>query len=87
MLRLRKAALVRNHKTPVDFVTDRFQSQILRYTILVLQIVPSLFYTTAQVIALKATCNSIFGLDDDTLYPVVLIMFVTLMFEWIGGMR
>ncbi|CAB9503644.1 Sodium/proline symporter [Seminavis robusta] len=87
VLRLRKAALVRNHKTPVDFVTDRFQSQILRYTLLVLQIVPSLFYTTAQVIALKTTCNSIFGLPPDTVYPVLLIVSVTLMFEWIGGLR
>lgn len=87
VLRLRKAALVRNHKTPVDFICDRFQSQLLRYTIVVLQIIPSLFYTTAQVIALKSTCNNIFGLDPDTIYPVLIIMTVTLLFEWIGGLR
>ena len=31
-VRLRKAGLVRNHSTPIDFITDRFRSQLLRYT-------------------------------------------------------
>lgn len=78
VLRLRKVALVRNHKTSVDFVTDRFQSQVLRGTMIVLQIVPSLFYATAQVVALKSTFNSIFELDPDTVYPVLIIIAVTL---------
>jgi Na+/proline symporter len=86
-LRLRKAALVRNHKTPVDFITDRFQSQLLRYTVLFLQVVPALIYITAQVVALKSTFNSIFGLDEDSVYPVIIIMFITLMFEWLGGIN
>ena len=30
-LRLRKASNIRNHQSPVDFITDRFQSQLLRY--------------------------------------------------------
>ncbi|CAB9503729.1 Sodium/proline symporter [Seminavis robusta] len=86
-LRLRKAALVRNHKTSVDFITDRFQSQVLRYTVLILQIVPSIFYLTAQVVALKSTFNSIFGLDQDEAYPVLIIMAITLLLEWVGGLR
>jgi sodium/proline symporter len=86
-LRLRKAAVVRNHKTPLDFITDRFQSQILRYTVLLLQVTPSMFYITAQVVALKATCNSIFGLETDNPYPVLIIMAITLLLEWIGGLR
>ena len=49
-LRLRKAALVRNHKTPVDFITDRFQSQVLRYTVLFLQIIPALIYINTKLI-------------------------------------
>jgi Na+/proline symporter len=85
---LRKAALiVRNHKTPVDFITDRFQSQLLRLTVLFLQVVPALIYITAQVVALKSTLNSIFGLDEDSAYPVIIIMFITLMFEWLGGIN
>ena len=52
-VRMRKAGLVRNHSTPVDFITDRFQSQILRYLIVALQIVTTLIYLAAQVIALK----------------------------------
>ena len=85
-LRLRKAALVRNHKTPVDFITDRFQSQLLRYTVLFLQVVPSMIYITAQVVALKNTFNTIFGLDADSIGPVILIMGITLLFEWVGGL-
>jgi sodium/proline symporter len=84
-LRLRKAALVRNHSTPVDFVTDRFQSQVLRYTVLFLQVVPALFYIMAQVAALKNTFNSIFGLDKDNPMPTIAIMTITLLFEWVGG--
>ena len=85
-VRLRKASLVRNHQTAVDFMTDRYQSQLLRYTIVVLQILPSLIFLAAQVIALKQTINSIFGLDIDQVYPVILIMFLILMFEWAGGL-
>ena len=47
-LRLRKLSMVRNHASPVDFITDRFQSQILRYTVVFLQVVPALFYLTGM---------------------------------------
>lgn len=85
-LRLRKASMVRNHQSPCDFITDRFQSQLLRYTIVFLQVVPSVIYLSAQVNALKGTFNAMFGLDPDTTYPVVVIMFLILMFEWAGGL-
>lgn len=81
-LRLRKAALVRNHKTPIDFITDRFQSQILRYTVLLLQTIPSMFYITAKVVALKSTVNTAFGIDQGSPIPVAIIMGITLLFEW-----
>jgi sodium/proline symporter len=84
-LRLRKAALVRNHSTPVDFVTDRFQSQVLRYTVLFLQVVPAVFYIMAQVVALKTTFNSIFNLEKENPIPTIAIMTITLLFEWVGG--
>ena len=64
-LRLRKASVVRNHQSPCDFITDRFQSQLLRYTIVFLQVVPSIIYLSAQVNALKGTFNALFGLDPD----------------------
>jgi len=54
-LRLRKTSLVRNHQSPVDFITDRYQCQILRYTVLFLQVIPSLIYLAAQVIAIKVS--------------------------------
>lgn len=37
-VRLRKASVVRNHHTPVDFLTDRFRSQTLRYSVVVIQV-------------------------------------------------
>lgn len=85
-LRLRKASLLRNHQSPVDFITDRYQSQVLRYTMVFQQVVPTIIYLAAQVIAIKSTFNSIFGLDPDTAYPVVLIMTAILVFEWLGGL-
>jgi len=82
MIRIRKPPYV-----PSPFFSGTTRSQVLRYTVVCLQVVPSLFYTTAQVIALKTTINSIFALDPDTVYPVIIVMAVTLMFEWVGGMR
>lgn len=86
-LRLRKASNIRNHQSPVDFITDRYQSQVLRYTILSLQILPTIIYLAAQVIAIKKTFNSIFELDPDNSYPVILIMVLILLFEWAGGLN
>jgi len=86
-LRLRKAGLMRNHASPVDFITDRFQSQLLRYTLLVLQTIPTVIYLAAQVIAIKGTFNSIFELDPDTSYPVIIIMGLILIAEWVGGLH
>jgi Na+/proline symporter len=86
-LRLRKASIIRNHQSPVDFITDRYQSQLLRYTIVFLQVLPTLIYLAAQVIAIKGTFNSIFELDPDATYPVILIMVLILIFEWLGGLN
>jgi len=51
-----------------------------------LQVVPGLIYLSAQVIAIKGTFNSIFELDPDEVYPVIIIMFLILSFEWAGGL-
>eukprot|EP00978_Attheya_sp_CCMP212_P006957 scaffold16242_cov55-Attheya_sp.AAC.4 len=84
--RLRKAGLVRNHQSPADFMTDRYCSQILRYTVVFLMLFPSIIYLVAQVTAIKSTFNSIFRLDVDAAWPVILIMFIILIFEWVGGL-
>jgi SSS family solute:Na+ symporter len=86
-LRLRKASLIRNHQSPVDYITDRYQSQLLRYTMVFLQVVPTVIYMAAQVVALKGTFNSIFELDPDSNYPVIIIMILILIFEWVGGLN
>ena len=86
-LRLRKASLLRNHQSPVDFITDRYQSQLLRYTVVFLQVLPTVIYLAAQVIAIKGTFNSIFELDPNTSYPVIIIMGLILVFEWVGGLN
>jgi solute:Na+ symporter, SSS family len=85
-LRLRKTSTYRNHQSPIDFVTDRYQSQILRYIMLCLQVWPTIVYLSAQVIAIKSTLNSIVGFDPDTAYPVIIIMGLILVFEWAGGL-
>ena len=87
-IRLRKASQVRNHQTPVDFITDRFQSQYLRFSIVLIQFISSMIYLAAQVNALKGTVNAMFGVDDplNTNWPVIVIMFLILAFEWFGGL-
>lgn len=86
-LRLLKTSMVRNHNSPVDFLTDRYQSQLLRYMIVFLQVVPTVIYLSAQVIAIKGTFNSIFELDADNIYPTVAIVALILIFEWVGGLN
>lgn len=85
-LRIRRAGLLRNHQSPTDLITDRYQSQVLRYTTLLLQLLPSIVYLAAQIIAIKVTFNSIFNLDPDAAYPVVIIMLCIVLFEWLGGL-
>lgn len=85
--RLRKVSQFRNHQSPADFITDRFQSQLLRYHVVFLQVLTSIIYLAAQVIAIKSTFNSIFGLEPDTIYPVIIIMIMILVFECIGGLN
>ena len=85
-LRLRKASLLRNHQSPVDFITDRYQSQVLRYSTVLLQALPAIIYLAAQIVAIKTTFNSIFNLDPDTAYPVILVMLAILVCEWVGGL-
>ena len=86
-LRLRKASNIRNHQTPVDFITDRYQCQLLRYTIVFLQILPAIIFLSAQVAALKNAFNAMFNLDPDAVYPVLIMMIIILLFEWVGGLR
>ena len=85
-VRLRKASVVRNHHTPVDFITDRFRSHLLRYSIMTIQVLASLIYLAAQVNALKSTFNAMFGFDPDDVWPVIIIMAIILAFEWAGGL-
>ncbi|KAL7554436.1 hypothetical protein ACHAWF_017879 [Thalassiosira exigua] len=85
-IRLRKSSNIRNHQSPVDFITDRYQSQLLRYTIVFLQVVPSVIYLAAQVAAIRSTFNAMFGLDPGTVYPAIIIMAIILVLEWVGGL-
>lgn len=85
-VRLRKVSLVRNHHTPVDFITDLWRSQLLRYTIFSIQILAAFIYLAAQVNALQSTFNGMFGFDPSDVWPVIVIMLIILAFEWAGGL-
>jgi sodium/proline symporter len=85
-LRLRRAATIRAHTSPSDFITDRYQSQLLRYTIVSLQLVPAVFYLAAQVTSLQTTFNGVFDIDSANPFPTIGIFFLILVFEWTGGL-
>jgi len=85
--RLHKISKLRNHSSPVDFITDRYQSQTLRYVIVFLQVLPTIIYLAAQVVAIKSTFNNIFGLDPNVAWPTILIMGLILVFEFVGGLN
>ena len=54
----------------------------MRYTVLTLQVLPAAVFLAAQVAAIKNTVNAMFGLSPDAVWPVIMIMFIILMFEW-----
>ena len=64
--RLRKASLVRNHQTPSDFITDMFQCQLLRYGVIIIQLVAQFIWMTSSVVAVKNSFNMAFHLDEDS---------------------
>jgi len=85
--RLRRASELRQHTSPADFVTDRFQSQYCRYAIVALQIVPTVIFLAGQVISIKLAFNQMFELDEDNPYPSIIVMSIILVFEWAGGLN
>jgi len=84
--RMRKASLVRNHQSPCDFITDRFGSQLLRYTVFLLMLVPTLIYLSAQLVALSDKFNDLFGIDHGNHTAVILIATFILLLEFLGGL-
>lgn len=85
-LRLRRASEIRNHQSPVDFITDRFQSQYCRTSIILLQLGPTAIFLAGQIVAIKLAFNPVFGLEKDNIWPSVIVVAVILMFEWAGGL-
>ena len=69
--RLRKASIVRNHTTPVDFITDMYQSNVLRYTIATCQMIAQFVWMCSNVVAIKNDFNSALGMDAD--YPWITV--------------
>lgn len=84
--RLRKAGAARNHSSPVDFITDRYQSHVLRYTIVFLQILPTLLYLAVHVIAIQRVVYGILGASTSTIVPTSIIMAFLLGSEMVGGL-
>jgi len=84
--RMRRASLVRHHQSPCDFITDRFRSQLLRYTILFLMLCPSIIYLAAQLISLSDTFNDLFSISHDDHTAVICIAIFILLLEFIGGL-
>ena len=75
--RLRKIGILRNHQSPIDFITDRFQSQVLRYTIMVLMFLPALCLLTGQLVAIRTTFNSLFDIPQES--PVATLVISALL--------
>ena len=69
--RLRKASMVRNHQTPVDFITDMYKSQLLRYSVSICQIVAQFIWMCSNVAAIKNDFNSALGMDPE--YPWITV--------------
>lgn len=69
--RLRKISLVRNHQTPVDFITDFYRSQLLRYTMAFCQVLSQFIWMCSNVVATKNAFNGAFGVDPD--YPWITV--------------
>lgn len=85
--RLRKASMVRNHQTPVDFITDMYQCQLLRYSIATCQIMSQFIWMATNVVAIRNDFNSALGMEPGYPWITVGIMAFILISEWFGGMN
>eukprot|EP00310_Coccolithus_braarudii_P016784 CAMPEP_0183352634 /NCGR_PEP_ID=MMETSP0164_2-20130417/29563_1 /TAXON_ID=221442 /ORGANISM="Coccolithus pelagicus ssp braarudi, Strain PLY182g" /LENGTH=753 /DNA_ID=CAMNT_0025525115 /DNA_START=56 /DNA_END=2318 /DNA_ORIENTATION=- len=88
MPRLRRLSEVRHYQGPGDFLSDRFRSQVLRYLVVILlMLVPSWMYLTAQINALTSVFNRLlFQLPDDSPWGTLIIATIILVYEWLGGL-
>eukprot|EP00985_Skeletonema_marinoi_P019397 scaffold11114_cov158-Skeletonema_marinoi.AAC.5 len=84
--RLRKASIVRNHQSPVDFVTDMFQSQFLRYTVIISQFISQFIWMTSNVLSIKMAFNGAFKLPTDSPWLAVGVVSLIVVSEWVGGL-
>lgn len=84
--RLRKASIVRNHQSPADFITDMFQSQLLRYTVIFSQFISQFIWMTSNVLSIKSAFNGAFGLPVDFPWLAVGVVAMIVVSEWVGGL-
>ena len=59
---------------------------MLRYTALVLQLLPSIIFLAGQCTAIRTTFNSIFGIDPDSVVALLIIAALILVLELVGGL-
>lgn len=85
-LRLHHIGKIRNHESPVDFITDRFQSHILRCGVILIQLFAGIVFLSAQVMSARSIFNVLFNLDSDNPIGVIMIFGLMLIFEWTGGL-
>ena len=57
---------MRNHESPSDFITDMYRSQLLRYTVIICQLLGQFIWMTSNVLALKNAFNGAFNLDPNS---------------------
>jgi Na+/proline symporter len=86
--RLRRLSLARNYQSPCDFISDRFNSNLLRYTMFAIMLVPSWMYLAGQVNSLASVFNvMLFGLDKMNFWGILAISLIILGYEWLGGLE
>ena len=86
--RLRRLSLARSYYSPCDFIADRFGSNILRYSIFALMLVPSWMYLAGQVDALASVFNEmLFELEKLNPGGILIISAIILSYEWLGGLQ
>lgn len=81
--RLRKISMVRNHQTPVDFITDFYRSQLLRYTMAFCQVLAQFIWMCSNVVATKNAFNGAFGTDPD--YPWITVGIVVSLSRFVAS--
>lgn len=85
--RLRRLAVMRGYRSPNDFITDRYRSQVLRLLCAICATLPMLLYLSAQMVSFASMLSGVTYGGVSKFAAMVIFGVIVLAMEFLGGMH